>query len=244
MVASDPITSLSKIPPGPIKPLALTKATNINSEVSPWLTPIAYPVMCGLVLPNYFKSIRVSGQEHLPTNGPVILAPTHRSRWDAILIAAFAGRRATGRDPRFMVSANEVKGIQGWFIRRLGGFPLDPAQPAIASLRYGVEILQQQEMLVIFPEGNIFRDSKIHPLKPGLARLALQAESLTPGLEVKIVPVTINYSQPVPNWGTAVDVRFGAALHVNNYRKTSAKQNAQLLTEDLTIALKQLNGEF
>jgi len=72
------------------------------------------------------------------------------------------GRGVTGRDLRFMVSADEVRGIQGWF--DLGGFP--DKHPAITTLRHE-SLLQQGEMLVIFPEGNIFRDGSLHPLKLG-----------------------------------------------------------------------------
>jgi 1-acyl-sn-glycerol-3-phosphate acyltransferase len=151
-----------------------------------------------------------------------------------------AGRDITGRDPRFMVSADEVKGLQGWFIRHLGGFPVDTRHPAISSLRHGVDLLQNGETLVIFPEGGIFRDRQVHPLKPGLARLALQAECSHSGLGVKIVPITIDYSQPIPTWGTEVDVHIGAPLQVSSYCTGSTKKSAQQLTADLEAALKAI----
>lgn len=213
----------------------------IDSCLSPWLVKLAYPLACRVVLPFYFGEIRVTGQENLPLDGPVILAPTHRSRWDALLVGYAAGRWATQRDLRFMVTANEVSGIQGWFIRRLGGFPVDPLQPAIASLRYGVEILQNREMLVIFPEGGIFKDGVVHPLKPGLARLALQAEALTPGLGVKIVPLTLHYGNPNVPWRCGATIRIGAPLTVADYAQSTPKENARLLTGDLSKVLNGLN---
>lgn len=94
----------------------------ISSRVSPWLAPLAYFLGCRIVLPLHFGKITTSGQENLPTTGPVILAPTHRSRWDAVIVPAVTGRTVTGRDLTFMVSANEASGLQGWFVRRLGGF--------------------------------------------------------------------------------------------------------------------------
>lgn len=213
--------------------------TCIRSRISPWLTPIAYGLGCWFVLPSYFR-IQITGQENLPKEGPVILAPTHRSRWDSLLIPYAAGRFVTGRDLRFMVSANEVLGLQGWLIRRLGGFPVNPRNPAIASLRYGVEVLQNRETLVIYPEGNIFRDGQLRPLKPGLARLALQAESSQPGLGTQVVPVHLQYSQAFPTWGCRVKVAIGQPLDVSAYHQGSTKQNAQQLTEDLEAALRQL----
>ncbi len=215
------------------------QSSAINSQLSPWLTPIAYRLGCWVVLPSYFR-IKIVGQEHLPREGAVILAPTHRSRWDALLIPYAAGRFVTGRDIRFMVTVDEVKGLQGWLIRRLGGFPVNPRQPAISSLRYGLEILQNQEMLVIFPEGGIFRDRQLHPLKPGLARLALQAEASQPDLNVKVVPIHLDYSQPIPRWGCHVTIRIGQPLQVSNYNHSAAKQEAQRLTADLSAAIQQL----
>ena len=205
------------------------------------MTPLAYG-LGGWLLPAYFRSIQVLGQEHLPRTGAVILAPTHRSRWDALLVPYVAGRFATGRDIHFMVTVDEVKGIQGWLIRRLGGFPVNPRQPAIASLRHGLEVLQAREMMVIFPEGGIFRDGQIHPLKPGLARLALQAESSQPDLNVQILPIHLSYSQEIPTWGCEVVVRIGQPLRVADYSdpQQPVKQAAKQLTQDLAHALSGL----
>lgn len=221
----------------------ITKVAPVTSHVSPWLATLAYPLGRRLILPLFFRRIEVTGQENLPTSGPVILAPTHRSRWDALLVPYATGRPVTGRDLRFMVSADEVTGIQGWFIRRLGGFAVDPKHPAITTLRHGVELLLQGEMLVIFPEGNIFRDGYLHPLKPGLARLALSAESSHPGLDVKIVPISLCYSQSFPQWGCDVKICIGSPLRVADYYTTSVKQNAKQLTADLEVALTELSGQ-
>jgi 1-acyl-sn-glycerol-3-phosphate acyltransferase len=213
------------------------------SRVLPWLAQLVYPLGSRLVLPFFFHKLEVIGQENLPLSGPVILAPTHRSRWDALLVPYATGRIVTGRDLRFMVSADEVKGLQGWFIRRLGGFPIDTKHPAVSTLRHGVELLQAGEMMVIFPEGNIFREGTVHPLKPGLARIALSAESNHPGLGVKIVPIHLRYSQPYPRWGCDVTIRIGSPIKVTNYNTGSIKQNAKELTTDLEAALKALNAQ-
>lgn len=215
----------------------------VNSRFSPWLTPIVYPLAHRVVLPFYFGDITVTGQEHLPIDGPVILAPTHRSRWDAILVPFATGRNVTGRDLRFMVSADEVRGFQGWFIRRLGGFPVNTQRPTIASLRHGVEVLENKEMLVIFPEGGIFRDEDVHPLKPGLARLAIQAELSQPNLGVKIVPMHLHYSDSFPQWGTDVKIQIDRPIEVANYCQGNAKQDAKRLTVDLELKLKALAGQ-
>lgn len=202
-------------------------------------------------MPAYFGNISISGQDNLPTQGPVILAPTHQARWDALLVPYAAGRYVTGRDLRFMVTADEMKGLQGWFIRRLGGFPINTRQPGIASLRFGMEVLLDQEMMVIFAEGGIFRDRQLHPLKPGLARLAVQTELTQPGIGVQVVPMSLHYSQAVPSWGCDVEIRIGTPIAVSDYCQSyeeergtdhGAKQMARHLTRDLHAAMGQLHS--
>lgn len=214
----------------------------IQSCISPWLTPAVYPLLRHVVVPSFFGDITITGQEHLPRSGPVILAPTHRSRWDALIVPYATGRHVTGRDLRFMVTADEMTGFQGALIRQLGGFPVNPRQPAIASLRFGLEILKNREMMVMFPEGAIFRDRVVHPLRPGLARLALQAEQSDPSLNIQIVPMDLNYHDAVPSWGTDITIKIGQPLSAQDYcgASMSAKARAKNLTAALTQTLTDL----
>jgi 1-acyl-sn-glycerol-3-phosphate acyltransferase len=217
------------------------RADELNSHVSPWLAKILYPLGCYLVIPNFFGKIEIFGQENIPPQDPVIIAPTHRSRWDAFIVPYALGRLVSGRDLRFMVSANEVKGIQGWVIRRMGGFPVNTERPQLNSVRYSIEILQSnQEMLVIFPEGGIFNDYQIHPLKRGVAAIALQAEINERGRGVKILPMSIRYSQPYPTWGSDIRVDIGSPLTVSEYAGKSLRQSSQKLTAALQESLKKL----
>ncbi len=222
---------------------AKSQANSTPSSISSWLASLSYFLGRHIVIPFYFRSINIIGKENIPKEGPVILAPTHRSRWDALIIAYATGRLVTGRDPRFMVTINEVKGLQGWFIRRLGGFPINPKNPAVSCIRHGVELMLNREMLVIFPEGKICRDNQVYSLKTGLARIGLQAESYQANLDVKIVPISLNYNPVIPRRGCNVTVRIGVPLSVKDYIYGSGKKQAQNLTMDLETALKNLNEE-
>ncbi|WP_373528546.1 lysophospholipid acyltransferase family protein [Nostoc sp.] len=214
-----------------------------TSRVSPWLSPLAHLLGRHCLLPLFFGQIRITGQKNIPTTGPVILAPTHRARWDALIVPYATADCMTEQDLRFMVTIDECQGLQGWFVRRLGGFPVNSKHPSIQTLRHGVELLQQKKALVIFPEGNIYRDGEVHQLKPGIARLALSAESSHSGLGVKIIPIGINYSQPYPNWGTDVSIHIGSAIRVTDYTSGCVKQDAKSITADLAKALQQLSHQ-
>jgi 1-acyl-sn-glycerol-3-phosphate acyltransferase len=218
----------------------MNSKTSVNSRFSPWVTAIVYPIGRYLVLPKYFKEIKVNNIENVPTSGPVILAPTHRSRWDSLLLIYAIGPYVTGRNLRYMVSMNEMTGFQGWILRRLGCFPVDTNQPSIGSFRHGVELLNQGEMLVIFPEGNIFRDRQIAPLKKGLARIALQAMITNPHLDIKIIPISIKYDSPIPKWGGNVTIDIGEPLIPQECNYDRIKESTKDLTAKLTRSLELL----
>jgi 1-acyl-sn-glycerol-3-phosphate acyltransferase len=225
----------------PVSTKSKTQVTHTTSPVSSWLSPLLYFLGRHLVLPLYFGRIDITGQENIPLTGPVILAPTHRSRWDSLLLAYATGRCVTGRHLRFMVTINECQGLQGWIVRKMGGFPVDPQHPSIGTLRHAVQVLEEEEILVIYPEGDIYRDGQVHPLKPGIARLSLNAEYLRPGLHVKIIPIGINYTQPYPQWGTGVKIEIGKPIKVSDYTVGQLKQKAHNITSDLTLILEKLS---
>jgi len=185
-----------------------------------------------MALPAFFDRIRVLNRQHLPLRGPVLLAPTHRARWDALLLPHAAGRRISGRDCRFMVTKDEMQGLQGWFLHRLGCFPVDQGRPTLASLRYAINLLEAGEQLVVFPEGCIRRDDSPIRLQQGLARLALLAVSQ--GVPVTVVPVGIAYGHVMPRPGDAAALCFGAPL----LPQGQGREAAQLLNQQLLAGMQ------
>jgi len=137
-----------------------------------------------------------------------------------------------------MVTADEVTGVQGWLIQQLGGFPVNVRRPSIASLRHGIDLLLAGEMLVIYPEGGIYRQDQVQRLKPGLARLALQAQAAATDQGVRIVPVDLYYGAAYPGWGCPVQVSMGEAIAVNGYLNgNTAAEAIKAAAQDLTQEL-------
>jgi 1-acyl-sn-glycerol-3-phosphate acyltransferase len=165
---------------------------------APWLYHLIRPLNRAFLY-QYFGDIQITGLNHLPRQGPMILAPKHASRWDPLVLSLL-----TSQPLRFMTNAQQIAGVQGWFIQRLGGFGVDITQPKPSSLKCAIALLRAGQRVVIFPEGGIEQSKPLRPLKPGLARLALQATSPIP-----IVPIALHYgSSPVamPRRGASIQL--------------------------------------
>jgi 1-acyl-sn-glycerol-3-phosphate acyltransferase len=119
-----------------------------------------------------------------------------------------------------MVTADEMKGLQGWFLHRLGCFPVNQGRPTLASLRFSVELLACGQQLVVFPEGRIRREDGPIRVQQGLARLALLAASQ--GVEVPVVPVGIAYGHADPRPGDKAAICFGSPLRAAGQGRQAA----------------------
>ena len=180
----------------------------------------------------YFGQIIIQGAENLPESGPVILAPKHFSRWDPVVISLLSTQPL-----RFMTNANQFEGFQGWLIRRLGAFPIDLEHPTVSTMRCAIALLQAGKKLVMFPEGGIVQDQPLRSLKPGLARLVLQAEAKLPeAVSIPIVPIALRYD-PTPNLCATIFITIGSPLYSQDYRQENDKQTAIALTQALENAL-------
>ena len=90
-------------------------------KINPLLGFLAMFVTQDILLRFYFRKKKIINNGiSVPTNSTIILAPTHRSRWDGLVLTMAMGRRVTKKDCKFMVTKSEMRGIQGWFLKRLG----------------------------------------------------------------------------------------------------------------------------
>ena len=142
-----------------------------------------YGVVRGVVVvvSKLLLRISVTGVENVPATGGYILAPGgHRSILDTPL-ASLAGRRVL----RYMGAETyfKIPGF-GFFLRTMGGFPVERALTDRAALRISEAVLRNGEPLVVFPEGTRQEGPVVQPLKEGAAFLACRAG-------VPIIPVGI-----------------------------------------------------
>ena len=214
------------------------KTINIYPEINPILGLIAMFITQDIVMKTFFKERKIINNKFsIPKNSSVILAPTHRSRWDGLILTMAMGRRVTKKDCRFMVTKSEMKGIQGWFLKRLGCFSINQISPSLSVLRYAVDLIVNKRQLVVFPEGKINKYGKKIVLKEGLFRLARLATKKTK--YITIVPIGIAYSEVSPKFRSKVSLCFGEPLIINDNKNISINEFNEILYEKMTIAEKK-----
>tara|TARA_Y100000589_G_C27050899_1_gene587250 strand:- start:354 stop:1028 length:675 start_codon:yes stop_codon:yes gene_type:complete len=196
---------------------------DIFYEIQPILAVLAMWVTQDIAMQFFFKRKTITGTEQINSiKGSIILAPTHRSRWDGLLLTMALGRRITNKDCRFMVTNPEMKGIQGWFLKRLGCFSINQDSPSLSSLRHALKLIINNEQLVIFPEGKINKYGKKLPLKQGLFRLAQIARKR--GSSVTIVPIGIAYDKVIPRFRGEVALCIEKPISIENFSKISINE--------------------
>ncbi len=214
------------------------KFIDIHYEINPILGFLAMFVTQDIALKLFFRELKIIRDNFsIPKNCSVILAPTHRSRWDGIVLTSAMGRRITKKDCRFMVTKSEMKGIQGWFLKRLGCFSINQESPSLSVLRYSVNLIVQKRQLVVFPEGRINKYGKKISLKDGLYRLAKLASKKTNS--IVILPIGIAYSEVSPKFRSKVSLCIGKPLNFNE-NKNSSKQNFNEMLHEKMIEAEQV----
>ena len=123
------------------------------------------------ILSRVIYRFRVRGDEHIPATGAAIIACNHVSFIDAVLLMA-----ASPRPIRFLMDHQLFNvPVLGTLFRLAKAIPVasqkdDPAtyEAAFAEAR---QVLEQGDLLGIFPEGGITRDGALQPFRPGIMKI-------------------------------------------------------------------------
>jgi putative phosphoserine phosphatase / 1-acylglycerol-3-phosphate O-acyltransferase len=195
-----------------------------------WDRPKGVPSIVGLepyhllrpfIAPPTFPYARfdISGLEHIPARGPVILVSNHRSYFDVAPLAIIAAR--LGRPVRFL-GKQEIFDVPvlGWVARSLGGIPVERGGSSRAPMIEAEAALRAGEVVIILPQGTIprgeaFFDPVLHG-KTGAARLAASTGAPVVPIGLAGTEAVWPRSSKVPNMIGArpVTVRVGEPVRL------------------------------
>jgi glycerol-3-phosphate dehydrogenase (NAD(P)+) len=180
------------------------------------VNPFVYLLVRALLQPFfhvYFRMTRI-GRDHIPAEGPVIVAANHRSFLDPFVIGTMARR------PMYYVAKKEIfrRRWLAWILNALGAFPVDRGAADADSIDTAKAILARGDIVLIFPEGTRTRPGSLGSPKRGVGRLALETGA-------PVVPVAVIGTEAVRcGWRIRphkVRIRAGTALRFPNVEHVS-----------------------
>jgi len=189
---------------------------------------------------------RTEGLEHVPTEGPAVLASNHLSYADWLFMPAAVPRRVS-----FVAKAEYFTGpgLKGWlqksFFSGAGQIPIDRSgvDAAEGALRSATSVLARGELFGIYPEGTRSHDGRLYRGKIGVARLAL--ETGVPVIPVAVVG-TDEVAPPGKKFGriTRPVVRFGEPLDFSRYEGMGGDRYIlRSVTDQIMYEIMKLSGQ-
>lgn len=139
-----------------------------------------------------FHRLKVQGKENVPGHEPLIVVSNHASYYDppVLLTSVYP------REIRFMAKVELFKNpITGFFLKKHGAFPVNREKADRKSLQKALELLRQNQVVGIFPEGTRVKSKEERQVFRGAAYLAFKAK-------VPILPVGIDGTQLIMKKGT------------------------------------------
>jgi len=189
---------------------------------------------------------KVYGADHVPAEGPAILASNHLSYADWLFMPLTLPRRVT-----FVAKAEYFTGtgLKGWLQRTFfagsGQVPIDrsggnASEGAIISAK---RLLEDGELFGIYPEGTRSHDGRLYRGKVGVARLAL--ESKVPVVPVAVIGTDV-VAPPGKKFGRLIRpvVRFGEPLDFSRYEgMESDRYILRSITDEIMYEIMRLSGQ-
>ena len=164
----------------------------------------------------------IIGKEFIPKEGRVILAGNHTSYLDPLLVAY-----GTKRCVYYFAKDSLYKGIKKPIFKGLGIIPVNRKIKDKNSLYKGIDVLNNDLVVGIFPEGTINKtDDIVMNFKFGAVKMAYETNS-------KIVPFSITHKYKFLK--KSVKIEYGKPYNVSSDLK---KENDILMKKVKTMIIK------
>jgi 1-acyl-sn-glycerol-3-phosphate acyltransferase len=189
---------------------------------------------------------RVTGREHVPRSGQLIVASNHLSAIDTLCLAILLPRPVT-----FLAKAEYFTqpGIRGRMMATLmstcGFIPVDRSSPAAAkeALDAGCRVLNGGGVFGVYPEGTRSPDGRLYRGRTGVARLALASGS--PVLPVGLIGTreALPAGRRRPRF-CSVGIKIGPPMSFSlDGRPLNNSAMLRATTDDVMAAIQALSGQ-
>lgn len=122
----------------------------------------------------YILKAKIIGKENIPKDGSFILAGTHTSIMDPLLLIS-----TTKREIHFLAKIELFKGWKGLIFKNLALIPVDRKNGSPDALPTAKKVLNNKRIIGIFPEGTTNKGKeKLLPFKRGAVTMAYETNSV------------------------------------------------------------------
>jgi 1-acyl-sn-glycerol-3-phosphate acyltransferase len=185
------------------------------------------------VLLKIFWRMEIIGIENLPESGGLIIASNHVSYIDPAVLVASLNRKI------YFIAKKEVfKNIfLSFILKKLNAFSVDRDNVDMIAFKKAINILKEEKVLGIFPEGTRSSNGELQELKLGALKIAMKTG-------VPILPVGINGTHKIYPRGIIfpilfkhkIIVKYGALQHFDKLKskdKIYQKEELNLLSKKI-----------
>ena len=173
---------------------------------------------------------RVSGREHVPLSGPLLVVANHLSWYDPIILALVLRRRVW-----FFAKIEVFRWpVVGWLCRLTGQIPVHRGEGDRAALEKALAYLREGKALLYFPEGTVERQEQMIAAHTGMAMLAVRTGAT-------VLPVghtgTRRILRSLRSWLPPVTIHIGEPLVPVMPEGVAHKVGLQMITQDVMMRI-------
>jgi 1-acyl-sn-glycerol-3-phosphate acyltransferase len=180
--------------------------------------------------------LRITGREHLITDGAVLVASNHQSFLDPPLIGNLYQDEMV-----FLARKTLFKGFFKWLYPQWNAIPVDQDRPDMASLKTIIRKLKEGNRVLVFPEGARTLDGKLGEAAPGIGLIAAKSGAV-------IQPVRISGARDALPRGSArlrfarITVAVGPPLRLTpeEIKDASGKEGYEKIAKRIMAAIAAL----
>ena len=208
-----------------------------------WYNLFKFLIKCSLFF--YTRRIIVKGKENIPQKGAVLFVVNHPNGLIDPLIVAVNNPRVQ----HFLVrAASFKKPLIKRFLGSLNLMPIYRMRDGVKQLGNNKEVfekcftlLNNQNALMIFPEGSHNKRRTIRNLSKGFSRIVFGALEQNPALQIHIIPVGLTYQNPSV-YPSNVCLHYGTPILANDfYKPLIINSEIKRLKDVITSQLKTLS---
>jgi 1-acyl-sn-glycerol-3-phosphate acyltransferase len=177
--------------------------------------------------------VRVTGVEHLPSTGPVLVAGNHTGFLDGPVVFVLLPRPSA-----FLVKSELYDTPLKRVLEFARQIPVRRGSPDRTALRRALAVLRAGGVLGVFPEGTR-GEGRLESVQHGIGYLALRAGC-------PVVPVVcvgtaeaLPKGRKMPRWRTPVTVAFGPAFEISVEGDPRARSTVAAAAEQVRLRLRE-----